>query len=253
MHRLAPLVCAGLVLAACSGPAAPPAVRVAGVPFHAQEGFRCGPASLAMMLGWTGLDVRADTLEAAFARRSGDPRKVLVAAAARYGRFAYPVSGLDAVIAELDSGHPVLLLENRGVAEKPLWNCVVAVGHDRGALLVNGGGQAGRAVSFDLLERLWGDAGHWGLVILNPGDLPVAPRRDGVVAAAANLGLAGRHWEAVLAYDAALARWPGDSEALTGLGASLRLLGDAQGAAEAYRAAAESTSTVAETRDGRRQ
>ena len=81
------------------------------------------------------------------------------------------------------------------------------------------------------------------MVVLRPGEMPATARQTDMVTAAHGLETAGRHWEAVLAYDSVLSRWPNDAAAQMGLGASLHLLGDLHGAADAYRAAA------AESRD----
>ncbi|HTH17669.1 MAG TPA: PA2778 family cysteine peptidase [Magnetospirillum sp.] len=213
-------------------------VRVAGVPYYPQEGFRCGPAAMAMVLDWTGLDLKPAALEGQF-YGVRDPRATLADAANRYGRLAYPISGTQAMMTELTAGHPVVAVQNLGVPTEPLWNCVVAIGYDRGdgQVLVHSGDQAGKRMSLRLFERLWADTEQWGLVVLKPGDLPAAASRPDYIKAAHALQTAGRYWEAVLAYDAALATWANDPDSLMGLGSSLYLLGDARGAADAYRAA----------------
>lgn len=230
------------VLAGCAQPPGAGSgklVRVDDVPFHPQQGFRCGTAPLASMLGWTGMTITPAALEPALADRTADPRPVMTTTARRYGRLAYPITGFAALSAELEAGHPVLVVENLGVAGKPLWHCVVAVGIDRDTqeVVVNADEPAKR-VSFRLFDRLWSDADHWGLVVLNPGEMPAAARSSDYIAAARGLEKAGRAWEAVLSYDAALAQWPNDGEAMLGLASSLQALGDVKGAAEAYRAAA---------------
>ncbi|HLO77675.1 MAG TPA: hypothetical protein VK196_14555, partial [Magnetospirillum sp.] len=156
-----------------------------------------------------------------------------------YGRLAYPLTGTAAMITELTAGHPVLVVQNLGVDSKPLWNCVVAVGFDRpqGQVILHAGNQAGKRMSLGLFERLWADSGQWGLVALKPGEVPAAARQPDYVKSAYALHRAGRYWEAVLAYDAGLSMWPGNADSLMGLGASLYLLGDRTGAADAYRTA----------------
>jgi len=136
-------------------------------------------------------------------------------------------------------------LENLGVAADPLWNCTVAIGYEGGGarFLVNGGDEPAKQMSKGLLERLWAETNYWGMVVLRPGEMPATARQTDMVAAAHGLESAGRHWEAVLAYDAVLSRWPNDATAQMGLGSSLQLLGDLHGAADAFRAAA------AESRD----
>lgn len=242
MRVLQSLLCVGL-LAGCApwsaeNPAQPTLTRVAGVPFYPQEGFRCGPAAMAMVLDWSGLYIKPAALEPQFFTLK-DPRKTLAETANQYGRLAYPIAGTNAMMAELAAGHPVVVVQNLGVDSAPVWNCAVAVGFDKAQnqILVHGGDQAAKRMSVRLFERLWADSDHWGLVVLRPGEVPAAARQPDYVKAAYNLERAGRYWEAVLAYDAGLALWPNDPDTLMGLGSSLYLLGDPRGAAEAYRAA----------------
>lgn len=247
MRAVMAMVCMGLV-AGCAAerpPTVDPSglpvmVRVDGVPFHPQAGFRCGPAAMAQVMAGAGVPVPPAQLEDLFPQPMADPRFHLVDTAHRYGRFAYPITGTEALMAELAAGHPVLVLQNLGVASEPMWHCVVATGYDRagGEMLLNAGGEEGKRTSIRLFERLWADSGEWGLVVLKPGDLPATAERDRYLRAARALEESGRHWEAVLAYDGALSRWPAEAQALMGLGSSLHLLGDPQGAADAYRAAA---------------
>lgn len=245
MRAIGSMLCVGLLLAGCAQ--APQSEltqrdvsRVTDIPFYPQQGFRCGPEPLAAMLGWTGMAITPAALEPAFAARGADPRITMTETARRYGRLAYPITGFAALTAELDTGHPVLVVENLGVAGKPLWNCVVAVGYDEAAqqVVLNSDVEGGKRIGLRLFERLWSDSDQWGLVVLNPGDLPAAALQPNYLAAAKGLEKAGRAWEAVLTYDAALAKWPNDGDVMMGLASSLQSLGDAKGAAEAYRAAA---------------
>ena len=247
MRRMCGMAAAAVLLGLAGGCAIQGQARaagdaqVAGVPFHRQDGFRCGPASLAMMLGWAGVEITPAQLENQFLGDSKDPRTRLTESARRYGRLPYPINGIEAMVAELKSGHPVLVLENLGVASRPIWHCAVAVGFDgdRGTVTLHSGAEAGKVVPMRLLDRLWTDADNWGLVVMRAGDLPATAQQRPFVEAARGLEKAGRFWEAVLSYDTALSQWPADGEALMGLGKSLYLLGDAQGAVDAFRASAE--------------
>lgn len=223
-----------------SGDDRPMVVRVNGVPFHPQQGFRCGPAAMAMAIGWSGINVEPAQLEGRFLDPLPDPRAALGDVAWDHGRLAYPVVGMDRMMSELAAGHPVIVLQNLGVAREPLWNCTIAIGYDRNSdeVILHSGGQPAKRMSMRLLERLWAETGEWGMVVIRPGDMPATAERAPYLAAARGLEQSGRHWEAVLAYDAALARWPADGTALMGLGSSLYLLGDQEGAADAYQAAA---------------
>jgi hypothetical protein len=99
----------------------PDRVELDDVPFHPQERDQCGPASLAMVLEWGGVQVDPSTLRAQIFTpgRSGSLQSDIVAAARRHGRVAYPVSTLDELSTELSAGHPVLVLQNLGHRLRP--------------------------------------------------------------------------------------------------------------------------------------
>lgn len=243
MRSLVALITASLV-AGCAlfDPPAPPSarLRVGGVPFHAQDGFACGPAAMAMALGWTGVKVEPTALAGPFLT-APRPSAALMETARRYGRFAYPIKGTRALTDELRAGHPVVFLQNLGVEREPLWNCGVVIGYDKAAdeFLLHAGSNPDKRMTRRLFERLWSESDEWGLVVLKAGEMPATAEPKTFLQAADELEQAGRHWEAVLSFDSALARWPDSDAALMGLGTSLYRLGDRKGAVEAWQAASK--------------
>ena len=103
------------------------------VPFFPQQAYQCGPAAMAMVLGWSGLPVTPDNLvdEVYTPGRLGSLQPNLIAAARRRGRLAYPFNGPQPLLAELAAGHPVVVLQNLGTATYPAWHYAVVVGRDR--------------------------------------------------------------------------------------------------------------------------
>lgn len=179
--------------------------------------------------------VAADRVEAALSLlpRHPDPeaQHSVSLLASRQGRVAIGLESLDAVLAEIAAGHAVVMAE--GIRAPS-----VAAGFDleSGELLLVGGG--GRLVRQPLAAWSRPSGDLWAVVVIPPGELPVAADCATYLRAVARLLQVGSPWEAVLAYDAGVARWPGDADALAGLGASLGGLGDRQGAAQALAAAA---------------
>ena len=185
MSRLAAgLIMAGL--AACTPKGGPPptldpaglsseasptsAASLTSVPFHPQsERTDCGPAALAMMLGWTGLDTNPKALAPAVYTpgREGTLQTDIVQATRRAGRLAAPVRDFRNLLAELDAGNPVLVLQNLGIERWPLWHYAVAVGYDLNAatLFLHSGKQARLETSFSDFEKSWRSSKHWGLTI----------------------------------------------------------------------------------------
>ncbi|HIJ62819.1 MAG TPA: hypothetical protein HPQ04_09030 [Rhodospirillaceae bacterium] len=161
-----------------------------------------------------------------------DPARLVSAAASRQGSVAIALDGIDGVLAEVAAGHAVVMGTGRHAP-------VVAAGFDVAAgevLLVGGPGRIYRQPL-----AAWRDdgdpPGFWAVAVVPPGELPVAADCAAYLRAAARLLQLGSPWEAVLAFDAGVARWPEDADALAGLGASLGHLGDPEGAARAMAAA----------------
>lgn len=221
--------------------ALPRRAAIDSVPFFPQEKYYCGPAAVAMTLAWTGLPVTQEDMAAQVYTpgREGTLQPDVVAALRRNGRMAVPVDSLATMLAEIAAGRPVLVFQNLGLGFLPQWHYAVAKGYDldSGDLILHSGTIADYRVAMEIFERTWSRGGHWALVVLNPGELPLqAPELD-VVKAAAGLERAGHPAAAEKAYLSITGRWPGSFAAWMGLGNVRYALNDLAGAEAAYRGA----------------
>ncbi|WP_025323364.1 PA2778 family cysteine peptidase [Deferrisoma camini] len=218
----------------------PEAARVEGVPVIRQTRNHCGPAALAMVLAWAG--------------RPADPADLgpLVYTPARKGTFPSDLAreargrGLlawrvppqpESLFAEVAAGHPVLVLENRGLSWAPVYHYSVLVGYGPGGVILHAGGELPEEVATGTFVRTWLRAGGFGLVVLPPGELPATAGPEDVLDALADLEEAGRTAEAARGYRAFLARWPEDWRGAFGWGNALWAAGDLAGAEAALRRA----------------
>lgn len=224
-----------------AGIAYPPAASVANVPFFAQEERYCGPASLAMMLAWSGLPADQDAVAAEVYTpgRKGTLPSDIVSAARRHGRIAVPVGTTPALFAEIAAGHPVLVFQNLGISWYPIWHFAVVTGYsvDRDEITLHSGTNPDHVMSLGRFERSWAGAEHWGVVVLPPDQLPASADEPTYIQAAIGLERAGRPGDAVAAYAAALERWPDSFGAAIGLGNSRYAAHDLAGAEQAFRRA----------------
>ena len=122
----------------------PVAVELTGTPFYPQRRFQCGPSALATVLGASNVHVTPAELEPLvyLPGRKGSLQIEMQAAPRHFGRLAYRIDpGLAAVTAELDAGHPVLVLHNYGLPLWPRWHYAVAIGYnaDRDELALRSG------------------------------------------------------------------------------------------------------------------
>lgn len=221
----------------------PRRAEAADVPFFPQEKYYCGPAALAMVLAWSGLPVTPEDLvsQVFTPGREGTLRTDIVAAARRHGRLAVPVTSLTDLLAELASGHPVLVFQNLALGWYPQWHFAVAVAYDldAGEITLRSGLEPRRVTPLKTFERTWARGNHWAVVVLPPGALPQSADASAVVRAATGLERARRFSEAATVYAAIAQRWPDNHPALIGLGNARYAQGDLTGAEDAFRSAIE--------------
>lgn len=242
-------VCAAL-LAGCATPPMtaalatqpPPAIGrqalLGRVPFFPQDDYQCGPAALAMALAADGAPVAAETLVAQvyLPAREGSLQVEMLAAARRQGRLAVVLPPrLDAVLAEVAAGRPVIVLQNLSLPVMPRWHYAVVIGFDldRQHILLHSGTTARLALPLSVFERTWARGEHWAMVATAPSILPASPDGASLLAASAALeridpAAAGS------AYAALTRRHPDLHGAWFGLGNASHATGDLDGAEQAF-------------------
>lgn len=223
-------------------PDLPPVVELTEVPFFPQQQYHCGPAALAGIINFRGVEVTPDEI----ARRVYIPElqgslQVEIAAATRhYGLLAVQLDGqLESLLRELAAGNPVFLLQNLALESFPQWHYEILVGYDltQRHMILRSGVNRRITRSFALFEKTWQRAGHWALVVVNPDTLPPTASAQAYLAAVVEMEQVGGLESARQGYATALRRWPDNLLALGGLGNSAYALGDFAAAESAFRAA----------------
>ncbi len=225
---------------AAFGPEAGP-VELAGVPFYPQTELQCGPAALATVLGAAGRPASPEELagEVFIPDLGGSLQLELIASARARDLLPYvvaPTAG--ALFAELAAGRPVLVLQNLRLASWPAWHYAVVVGADPAtdSVVLRSGTERRLLMPAAEFLRTWERGGKWALVLLEPGELPAVPDPARYREAVLGLEESGRPVAAATAWEAALARWPGDEVAMFGAATNRYLAGDLEGARRRYEA-----------------
>jgi len=236
-------------LSACARPNDPPRISsnsadadvlLTSVPFHPQaERDDCGPAALAMMLGWSGIETDpAKTAPIVYTPgRHGTLQTDIVQAGRRSGRLVAPVGSFEDLLAELDAGNPVLVLQNLGFERWPLWHYAVVIGYDlkRETIFLHSGKTARLEMDFRQFDATWRSRNRWALTITRPEHLPKTLDRKTGLKAANGLEQAGRHDAAGKVYGALLDQWPDDLTALMGFGNARYAASDVDSAQKTFR------------------
>jgi len=223
----------------------PAAANTGTVPFFKQKAYQCGPASMAMVLQWSGVAVTPDTLapEVFIPERRGSLQTDLITAARRHGRLAYPVKGLTCLLEAIAAGYPVIVFQNLGLSWLPQWHYAVVTGYDLTVhqITMHTGPVAHRTTNLKTFMRTWERAEEWGLVVLPPDVMPRCAEEPQYLQAALGLQLGGRIPEATSAFKKAVDQWPDSAPAYMALGNALYLGGDLDGAVNAFRQATKLT------------
>ncbi|QYF91658.1 PA2778 family cysteine peptidase [Massilia sp. PAMC28688] len=214
----------------------PRRVALTGTPFIAQERYQCGPAALAMALRAAGFAADADALVAQvyIPARQGSLQVEMLAAGRRNGAFSITIAPrMDALLAELAAGRPVLVLQNLSLPIAPRWHYAVAIGYDldRNEILLHSGTTERLAMPLSTFEHTWKRSAYWGMQTLPPGSLPVSASEADVLEALLAFEKSSHPGAARQTYAAAVQRWPRNLAFHLGLGNTAYAAGDRAAAA----------------------
>lgn len=221
----------------------PVSVELESVPFYPQDEYQCGPATLAMALTWSGLAVTPDELkdQVYTPSRKGSLQLAMVGATRRHGKIAYEISDSESIFAEIAAGHPVIILQNLGLSWLPVWHYAVVIGYDvpEQDVILRSGTTKRKVMSYFLFDKTWARSNYWGLLVLEPNQIPEMASEIKYLRAVLGLEKSRHFQAAATGYQTALTRWPGSLNAQLGLGNSYYALRDLKGAENAFREATE--------------
>ncbi len=216
-----------------------PGMELTATPFFAQQTHQCGPAALAAVLDASGTRVTPEELvpQTYLPARHGSLQLELIAAARRHQRIPYVLSpDAGTLFAELDAGHPVLVLQDLGVGPLHVWHYAVVIGYQSSeqTMLLRSGTTERLEMPYADFLRSWRKSNQWGLVTLAADTLPATADATRYVASIVPLEALGEISVARDAYATALARWPDNLVASFGFATTAFRLGDLPAAKAAY-------------------
>ncbi|HKI61023.1 MAG TPA: PA2778 family cysteine peptidase [Mariprofundaceae bacterium] len=209
------------------------------VPFFAQTEYQCGPASMAMLLGWAGVPVTPAELtpKLFIPGKKGTLQIELMATPRQYGILAYPLAPqLPDLLREVAAGHPVLVFQNLALSWYPQWHYAVVTAYDLTSktITLHSGLEPEHTIPMSVFEHTWVRAGSWAMLALPPGTLPATAEENRYLQAAFTLESFATPKAAVHAYEAALVRWPSSLAAQMGRGNSYYAMGKLEKAGKAF-------------------
>jgi hypothetical protein len=215
------------------------ALELTDTVFYPQTTDQCGPAALATVLDTSGVQVLpADLAPSLYIpRRKGSLQIELMATARSFGRTPYPVDpDVVSLLGEIQSGRPVLVLQNLGTGFLPVWHFAVVVGYlpDENKFVLRSGDVQRKLMKTSKFLRSWQRGDSWGVVLLAPGELPANVDVESFVRAVADMEAVGQIEAAAAGYQIAVKQWPENTIAWLGLGNVYYELGQLEMAQTAY-------------------
>jgi len=154
--------------AAPQTPRANAARIIEGVPFYPQEAYQCGPASLAGVLSFYGLNITPAEISAdIFSRHArGTLDMDMVFYAQKKGLNAAQYTGSwEDLERNVDSNHPLIVLVDEGFWIYQKDHFMVVVGYNERHLVVNSGKERQTFIPRDHFLKAWERTKYWTLRI----------------------------------------------------------------------------------------
>ncbi len=141
---------------------------IKNVPFYPQEDYQCGPASLAGVMNYWGIQVTPqDIREEVFSQTARGTLNIdLLLYAQGKGLVAKQYAGsLDDLKANINKGIPLIILVDYGFSLFQRNHFMVVVGYSNKGVIANSGKFKELFISEDDFLKKWGKTDYWTLLI----------------------------------------------------------------------------------------
>ncbi|MEW6418412.1 MAG: C39 family peptidase [Nitrospirota bacterium] len=141
---------------------------IENVPFYPQETYQCGPASLASVLNYWGINISPDEIAKEIFSESarGTLNMDMVLYAQRKGLNTIQYQGsMDNLKKNIDFGYPIIVLVDYGFSLYRANHFMVVIGYNEHGVIVNSGRDKGKFISAEDILKAWEKTNYWTLLI----------------------------------------------------------------------------------------
>lgn len=148
---------------------------IEGVPFFSDEGLMCGPASVAGVISFWGIETTIEEAKKEVFNagiKGALPIDLFLFARKKGLDAAYVRGGIPELKRNISAGIPPILFVDTGFSIYPKRHYMVAVGYNDAlkSALVNSGGQKGLVMGYDELVKIWQKT-DFSMLIVKPKGL----------------------------------------------------------------------------------
>ena len=138
------------------------------VPFYPKETYQCGPAALAGVLNYWGVDVAPEEIaENIFSESARGTLNIDMAlyAQSKGLQAKYYRGGIEDIKRKISNGFPMITLVDYGFMAYQVNHFMVIIGFNEHGVVVNSGKYQGRLLSWREFEKAWKKTHFWTLFI----------------------------------------------------------------------------------------
>ena len=138
------------------------------VPFYPQQKYQCGPASLAGVLSYWGVDISPEEIATEIYSKSarGTLDVDMILYAERKGLRALHYEGsLEDIRSHIDSGYPLIVLVDDGFWVYEQNHFMVVVGYDENGVIANSGKDRLKSIPLNGFLKSWEKTEFWTLLV----------------------------------------------------------------------------------------
>ena len=141
---------------------------IENVPFYAQETYQCGPASLAGVMNYRGVNVSPDEIAKEIYSESarGTLNIDMIIYPQKKGLEADQYSGgMDDIRKNIDAGYPLIVLVDYGFSVYQVNHFMVVIGYNEAGVIVNSGKNESKFIPEEDFIKSWERTKFWTLLI----------------------------------------------------------------------------------------
>lgn len=141
---------------------------ISSVPFFPSKDFQCGPASLAMILNFLGMEITVEEIAKDIYSESakGTSDFDMIMFAQKKGFKAIQYSGsIEDLKEKIRANKPLIVMTDEGYWFYKKYHFMVVVGFDSESVIVNSGAQKHKKIKIEDFKKKWKKTGFWTLLI----------------------------------------------------------------------------------------